>query len=266
MFENVSHRKKQVVRKLRSLLTHGPRLAWKRYWIRKHRHCVHDPATLAAEGFSSQFGQDKYVTQTLLPEKRGGYFVDIGANDGISSSNTYYLERTLGWQGVCIEPIPEVFALLEANRKCRIVHGCIARQAGTAKFIHVVGPCEMLSGLDVDQPPEHRARVLDEVARFGGSIEEYDVPCLSFNELMAREKVRQIDYLSLDTEGAELAILRTIDFQAVPIHVLDVENNYHGDHLIELLDPLGYELVAMVGCDEIYVLRGTEAHARLHAH
>ena len=263
---NIGTLGKKLGRKLRSLATHGPRLAWQRYRVRQHRHHVYDPAALAAEGFSSQFGQDQYVVQTLFPEKRDGCFVDIGANDGITSSNTYYLERTLGWQGVCIEPIPEVFARLEANRKCRVVHGCVARQVGTGKFIHVTGPCEMLSGLDMDQPPEHRAWVRSEVARLGGSIEEYDVPCLDFNELMAREKVRQIDYLSLDTEGAELAILRTIDFPAVPIHVLDVENNYHGDHLIELLDPLGYELAAMVGCDEIYVLRGTAAHARLHAH
>lgn len=233
--------------------------------MRKHNLISRKPEDVQAEGFFSQFGQDQYVVETLFPAKRGGFFVDIGAHDGVSGSNTCYFERNLGWSGLCIEPIPEVFDQLKENRECDLICGCIAAEKGSAKFLRITGPGEVLSGLEINSPPEHRAWVRNEVARLGGSIVELEVSCLRFNDLIAERRVSQIDYLSIDTEGAELDILRTIDFQACPIQVLDIENNYHGDHLIELLDPLGYELVAMVGCDEIYVHRSSEAYARFRS-
>jgi FkbM family methyltransferase len=265
MSETLRHWQKKISRKLVSLAKHGPRLAWHRYQTRKLHSLSEDAGQLQAAGFFSQFGQDRYVAEVLFPEKHDGFFVDIGAHDGVSGSNSCYFERNRGWRGVCVEPIPEIFEQLKANRKCDTVCGCIAAENGTAKFIRVTGPCEMLSGLDINTPPEHREWVRSEVARHGGTVNEFDVSCLRFNDLIARYQIPQIDYLTIDTEGAELAILQTIDFRACRIQVLDLENNYHGDHLIEWLDPLGYELAAMVGCDEIYVLRGSEAHVRIRS-
>ena len=53
-------------------------------------------------------GQDTLIAE-LLGSKRDGVFIDIGANDGVTISNTYFLEKELGWSGVAIEPIPSIF-------------------------------------------------------------------------------------------------------------------------------------------------------------
>lgn len=64
--------------------------------------------------FYSQAGQDLWVLQTAGNK---GFFVDIGAHDGIESSNTYALEKH-GWTGICVEPNPVSFAALRNNRSC----------------------------------------------------------------------------------------------------------------------------------------------------
>ena len=68
----------------------------------------------------SDFGQDKYV-QELLGGKRGGFFIDLAANNPIHSSNTRALERDYGWSGLCIEPNPYYHAPLAKKRSCRLV-------------------------------------------------------------------------------------------------------------------------------------------------
>ena len=72
----------------------------------------------------SQLGQDILVDE-YFGGKRGGVFVDIGAYDGVTFSNTLMLERERGWTGVCIEPLPDVFAELRQNRGCVCVQACI---------------------------------------------------------------------------------------------------------------------------------------------
>src|SRR5687767_14863567 len=100
-----------------------------------------------SEHFFSQFNQDRFLETEVFKGKRGGVFVDIGANDGITLSNTYFFEKYRDWTGICIEPIPAVFEKLRANRKAICVNGCIAPSNGTAEFLWVSGAAEMLSGL-----------------------------------------------------------------------------------------------------------------------
>ena len=66
----------------------------------------------------SQYGQDVYLINSIFPDRINGYFVDVGAYDGITLSNTFILEKHLGWSGICIEPNPEAFEKLRANRSC----------------------------------------------------------------------------------------------------------------------------------------------------
>lgn len=62
--------------------------------------------------FYSQAGQDKYLIENIYKNKEKGFFIDIGAHDGITYSNTYYLEKELGWSGICIEPNPKIYKQL----------------------------------------------------------------------------------------------------------------------------------------------------------
>ena len=63
--------------------------------------------------YYSQCKQDQYINESFFKGKDSGVFVDIGAHNGISLSNSYFFEKELGWNGVCIEPMPEVYSELK---------------------------------------------------------------------------------------------------------------------------------------------------------
>ncbi|MDA9981739.1 hypothetical protein N9H39_03180 [Gammaproteobacteria bacterium] len=66
------------------------------------------------QNFQSQAGQDRWVVETLKG-KKNGFFLEIGASDGVNLSNTYALERELGWTGCCVEPNPMDYAKLRKD-------------------------------------------------------------------------------------------------------------------------------------------------------
>src|SRR5262249_21734363 len=142
------------------------------------------------------------------PEKRNGFFVDIGAHDGVSLSNTLYLEEKLGWTGLAIEPNPEVYKRLSINRRCSVLQGCVAACSGKQKFRVLRGVAEMLSGLVDEYDPRHETRIRSAVTMQPDTQEEIEVDCFTLNELLDQHSIRSVDYLSIDTEGSELSILR----------------------------------------------------------
>ena len=87
--------------------------------------------------YHSQYGQDKIINERIFGSKRNGFFVDIGANDGITGSNTYFFEKELSWKGVCIEPQPDIFNKLAKNRKSECHNCAVSSKTGTAKFLKV---------------------------------------------------------------------------------------------------------------------------------
>ena len=201
--------------------------------------------------FYSQYQQDQYLYENIFKGKRNGVFVDIGAHDGVTLSNTYFFEKNMGWTGICVEPIPEVFARLKASRKCICVEGCVFDKRPTVSFLKISGWAEMLSGIVENYDPRHVKRLHWEMDLNGGKSEVIQVTCYDFNQLLLNHNMRHIDYLSIDTEGGEMGILQSIDFSKIDIDVLEVENNYH-DPMREFLEPLGYQKIADLGPDVIY--------------
>ncbi len=200
--------------------------------------------------FYSQFGQDKYLYKKVFKNKKDGVFVDIGAHDGVSFSNTFFFEN-LGWKGICIEPIPEVFERLQKARKATCIKGCISDKYDTASFLCIKGYAEMLSGILENYEPGHVERIRKEILEKGCTSEVIPVKCYNINRLFLDQGIQHVDYLSIDTEGGELDILKSIDFDQFDIDVIDVENNY-GTAFQNLLEPKGYKLIAKRGPDEIY--------------
>lgn len=206
----------------------------------------------AENSFYSQFGQDQFVYENFFKGNKEGVFVEIGAHDGISFSNTYFFEKELGWKGFCIEPIPEIFEKLKNNRTAKCIQGCISDKKGTAEFLRIEGSSEMLSGLKEKYHPSHLKRIEKEIQESGGEKKVIQVPCFSFNDFAASNQITRIDYLSLDTEGGEWEILQSIDFQTVDIDTISVENNYNDKRFHQFLSSKGYVLIKSLHCDEIY--------------
>lgn len=206
-------------------------------------------------GYFAQWGQDTFIDQCLFGERRNGVFVDIGANDGVSLSNTCFFEKARGWTGLCVEPQPQVFALLQSRRSCRCIQGCAGTADGTVSFSSMTGEGNLLSGRPELFPEGHLDRMAANARADGVAIETIEVPCYEINGLIRRQGIETFDLLSMDTEGGEHDLLRALDIERFRIQVIAVENNYSDRRIEQLLDARGFRLVACMGSDEIYVRR-----------
>lgn len=207
----------------------------------------------------SQLGQDRIVDE-YLRGKRNGVFVDIGAYDGITFSNTLMLERERGWTGVCIEPLPDLFAELWQNRNCICVNAAIGnREEAEVEFLAVqsqVDRTRMLSGVLSEYDPRHLVRVGDEIDEFGGSKEIIQVSMRHLHTVLAEHNINHVDYLSIDTEGSELLILRSTILSALGNPCLTVENNYNDPAIDAALQDQQYMLHTLLDWDRFYVYGG----------
>ncbi|WP_366915497.1 FkbM family methyltransferase [uncultured Gelidibacter sp.] len=75
--------------------------------------------------YNSQYKQDRFLDTTVFNAKRNGFFIDIGAHDGISLSNSFLFEKHRAWKGICIERNPKVFSKLEKNRSSTSLNICV---------------------------------------------------------------------------------------------------------------------------------------------
>lgn len=206
--------------------------------------------------YHSQCRQDKYINEHFFKNCRDGVFVDIGAHNGITYSNTYFFEKELGWSGICIEPMPIRFAELQINRNCICIQGCISNIEGTDQLLLISSPyvnVEMLSGLLHKYDPRHLERVDIEIMRYGGSYQIIDVQCFKLNKILEQSNISHIDFLSIDTEGGEFEILTSIDFSRFTIDVITVENNYSNPLFAAFLDRKGYVLETSLDQDCVFV-------------
>ena len=204
--------------------------------------------------FHSQYGQDKYVAEQLFPGKTDGFFVDIGAHDGVTYSNSKHFEE-LGWNGICVEPNPHVFRELKENRSCECVNACISEVSGELEFATVQSQSEsdytnMLSGIVDKYDKRHWQRLESEVAARGGKLETIKVTSLTFNECVPPGT--QVDFVSIDTEGAELAVLQSIDFAAADIKYFVIENNYKESTIADFMATKGYVLKTTINVDQVF--------------
>lgn len=233
------------------------------HYLRRYRYLRSHRMLPSISGGSGAYGQDLLVAD-LLGNKRGGVFVDIGANDGVKISNTCYLEKELGWTGIAVEPIPSVFEKLRSNRNCTLVNGCVTTESGTGKFFEVVGGPNMLSTLAIHNIGLTARRLRKNALRYNATIREIDVSCHTFAELAESHEVREIDFLSVDTEGGELEILASIDFNRYPTKIISVENNYYSRDIRALLESRGFLYLGTFGVDEIYLHGGEKLAAAMH--
>lgn len=206
----------------------------------------------AVNGFYGQWGQDKYAIEAIFKFKKNGFFVDIGAHDGMTDSNSYYFEKYLGWNGICIEPRADKFEVLKKNRKCICIQGCIYHQAGEKNFLKINGPGELYSGLIDSYDPKHIKRIDEEMQVYGGNKEIVKVKAYRFNDICKKYKIKRIDFLSIDTEGCEEQIIKSIDFDNIYIEALTVENNYNNPAIGEHLRKKGYEFCCRLCVDDVY--------------
>lgn len=185
----------------------------------------------------SQLGQDLWVLEQL-GWKRGGYFVEFGATDGVLLSNSWLLEKHFGWRGICAEPNPKLFERLQQNRSCSLSPACVFRSSGERmRFVLA----DAYGGLEhLGQDDQHVDKRNAYVA-VGDVIEVTTTSLLDLLDQQGAPVV--IDYLSIDTEGSELAILEGIDWNRYQFRCITVEHNFTEQRqgIQQLLEAQGYQ-------------------------
>lgn len=142
--------------------------------------------------FFSSADQDYYLYNSHFARlKRRGVYLDVAANDPIVRSNTYFMDRCLGWKGLCVEGNPTYLEKLYRERSCAIIPTCVSDTDGrVVKFALNAGT----GGIIGAGPGSNKNDV---------NWEEQKVPvvkskCTTLGKAFSRTNIRQADYMSLD--------------------------------------------------------------------
>lgn len=177
--------------------------------------------------FYSQIGQDEYYINNIIKGKRNGIFLDIGANDGKHGSNTATLEYEYGWTGLCIEANPKLIKTLISNRpNSKIIHKAVWTSKGNVEI-------EVPKSFKGSEPPDQLGRISG-IERnqtafkkfFDKGYDTYTVESDTVTSIV-KETLGlpiTIDYMSLDTEGAEIEALQSINFNKINIKFMTIEH------------------------------------------
>jgi FkbM family methyltransferase len=202
--------------------------------------------------YYSQLMQDKFVDE-YLDKKENGFYIEIGAHDGISCSNTLFFEKFRNWNGICIEPGPEEFKKLDTNRKSTNLNVCISNYDGESEFTYIEGYSMMLSGLSESYEESHKSRINNEVSYYGGKVNKLKMPVFKLQTVLDKLSIRDVDYCSIDTEGSEFNIIKSIDFDKTNIKIFSIENNYGDTQIQHYLEQKGYILYKKLDWDDIFI-------------
>ena len=179
----------------------------------------------------SQALEDKYVLRNFFHPVHGqqrtldghGFFIELGAYDGVTFSNSHYFEHGLRWRGVLIEAEPQNYARLRSADRPRSskLHAAVCANAsllsmagrgGIARAAKVRGGLKTGSALDL------------------GGLDSGLVNCLPMNHLLelsgaaSDASIVGVDLFSIDVEGAEIHVLNTHDWRRFPARVLLIED------------------------------------------
>ncbi len=223
-----------------------------------------EPAKAAEPKYYSKNGED-YLLWRFFEGKTQGFYIDIGAFDGVHLSNSLTFEQ-MGWQGICVEPHPVIFPYCLKNRPGSLCleQACVAPGAADTVPFYAEEMGLLSSTISSED------KFLDVKRRYGtrklefNGFRELQVPAVTVNRLLETHCPKQkiVDFISMDTEGNELDVLRGIDFHRYDIRVLVVEVNLEEEEKL-LVDYLaengGYQLARRVKVNRFFVKSEADA-------
>ncbi len=206
--------------------------------------------------------------------RRDFFFVNIGAGDGVTGDPIYPFLRKYGWRGIAVEPLGYVCNELRRNyahfKGVVVEHAAITSTPGPLYFV----PPEASDAAFTRQTASlhrdylERAIATMRLHEFQGpvpeglerSIQQVEVPCLTFEQLVAKHRVKRIDFLNIDAEDSDFEILMMIDFSRWRPSILCLETSPFRDtqkaRATEVLRLAGYQYLQPFGYfSEVFVQR-----------
>ena len=202
--------------------------------------------------FHSQFGEDK-ILASVFADKIKGCCVEVGANDGVNGSTTLYFER-LGWTTVLVEPNPELCSELRKVRTGQLFECAASDTDGTAvlNLAEGVDGAHALSTISTDKAAQRTLQ------RHGYVTRPVQVTTRRLDEVLTDAGLEQIDFMTIDVEGHELAALKGMTLDRWRPSILIVEDNsLFGEFRVKrYLKHYGYERFYRTGVNDWFRLKG----------
>lgn len=188
------------------------------------------------KAFVKRLLQGKYYSLNNLDRKLekyvdfdSGYFVELGANDGVTQSNSLYFEKSRNWRGLLVEPSPQNFLKCRKNRAATNSIYCAACVSfGYDKeFVRIAYSNLMSTPVSLESDildPRGHAQLGNQFLGKTETVFEFGAVARTLNSLMVDASApKLIDFLSLDVEGAELEVLKGVDHQEFRFRYILVE-------------------------------------------
>lgn len=206
-------------------------------------------------------GQEGQVHAILkhFNNKTNGFFIEAGAWDGETLSNTIFLETQLGWSGLLVEPNLGAYDLLVTKkRNAYNINSCLATNGYAEKVSF--DTADVFGGIDDSNDPENDARknmrsgfaelfLRKDIAR-----ELVTVQCFPLYSILMALGNPRVDFFSLDIEGAEMKVLRTIPFDKVDIEIFLIETDKANvTEMTDFMAGVGYKATAVPPYDHMFV-------------
>lgn len=167
----------------------------------------------------SQIRQDLFVLSEL-DFKRFGFFVEIGGGDGINGSNTFLMEKFFDWKGIISEPGLSYLVNLNLNRDCFVDNRLVYNESNLLLDFEDSG--EGLSTIT-----KYANLGIHGESRKSLKNTQRKILSVSLNDLLKEANApRDIDYISIDTEGSEFEIISKFNFDDYNVRIFTIEHNF----------------------------------------
>ena len=190
--------------------------------------------------------QEDVVLYNKYLNYRNGFFIELGAMDGITFSNTKFFEDELEWTGILIEPLVDSFNKLKKNRpNCLNFNVAISEKQGWAEFLGhdaIAGLVDSMSKTFIDQ--------------WGIAECKSEVLSVPFYEITRDNPIERVDLFSIDVEGGELGVLKTFDW-SIPVYIVLIELDEHNPEkngeCCDLLIKKGFVFDMGIGLNDVWI-------------
>lgn len=199
--------------------------------------------------YFSQCGQDAYLDTHVFGRKRGGVFVDVGAYDGITGSNTLFFEVFRGWSGLLIDAVEEQLDIARDFRKGECLQAFIG-DGSSSEFMTVDGGPTMMSGL-TGSLHDVKRKWVEEHPKTSMRMETCQTRLLG--DILLERGMTRIDFLSLDIEGAELQVIESFPFDEISVTCWSIEAFEHKPAIDAVMEKRGFVWLDRIGDDDLYV-------------
>ena len=166
--------------------------------------------------YYSQQGEDIYIHRNFINKQvPDGIFVELGAMNGITYSNTKFFEDTLQMSGTLIEPTSQYFELLNNRPKCKNYNSAVNYTKNKVSFLGTYATAGLVETMHENFKNFWHPNSC-----------EYYVEGEPFSDILNKSNITYIDLLTIDVEGGEEVVLKTMDFN-IPVYVICIELDGH---------------------------------------